>query len=84
MLGKDLCDMSGAKGRSPDAYTVYNVMLPRKYHPAIQNNLFEKRTKVRNVTLVHNNACYLHAGNSATAARWIHGRWYDAASQSAA
>lgn len=46
VLGKDLCDMSGAKGRTPDAYTVYNVMLPRKYHPAIQNNLFEKRTKV--------------------------------------
>lgn len=46
MLGKDLCDMSGAKGRQPDEYTVYNVMLPRKYHPDIQNNLFEKRAKV--------------------------------------
>ncbi|KAK9818064.1 hypothetical protein WJX72_006502 [[Myrmecia] bisecta] len=41
--GKDLCDMSGAKGRTPDQYTVYNVMLPRKYYPEWQGNLFERR-----------------------------------------
>jgi phytanoyl-CoA hydroxylase len=46
--GKDLCDMSGVKGRTPDEFTVYNVMLPRIYHPAWKNNLFEQRCKVRN------------------------------------
>ena len=34
--GKDLCDMSGATDRTPDEYTVFNAMLPRKYHPAWQ------------------------------------------------
>ena len=29
--GKDLCDMSGAVDRTPDQYTVYNAMLPRRY-----------------------------------------------------
>ncbi|GAB4819446.1 hypothetical protein N2152v2_006492 [Parachlorella kessleri] len=43
--GKDLCDMSGAKGRTPDQFTVFNVMLPRKYNPAQQGNLFERRSK---------------------------------------
>ena len=28
--GKDLCDMSGATDRTPDEYTVYNAMLPRR------------------------------------------------------
>ncbi|KAK9845351.1 hypothetical protein WJX81_004128 [Elliptochloris bilobata] len=41
--GKDLCDMSGAKDRQPDDYSVYNVMLPRKYFPAWQGNVFEQR-----------------------------------------
>lgn len=41
--GKDLCDMSGATDRTPDQFTVYNVMLPRKYHPEWQGNLFERR-----------------------------------------
>jgi phytanoyl-CoA hydroxylase len=41
--GADLCDMSGAKGRTPDEFTVYNVMLPRTYYPAWQGNLYEKR-----------------------------------------
>eukprot|EP00775_Hariotina_reticulata_P008238 gene8238-8428_t len=41
--GKDLCDMSGGQGRSPEEYTVHNVMLPRVYYPAWQGNLLEKR-----------------------------------------
>lgn len=41
--GKDLCDMSGAKDRSPDEFTVYNVMLPRTYYPAWQGNIYERR-----------------------------------------
>uniref|UniRef100_A0A383V930 Fe2OG dioxygenase domain-containing protein n=1 Tax=Tetradesmus obliquus TaxID=3088 RepID=A0A383V930_TETOB len=43
--GKDLCDMSGAQGRTPDEFTVYNVMLPRIYYPAWQGNVLEKRCK---------------------------------------
>lgn len=46
MPGKDLCDMSGAKGRTPEQFTVFNVMLPRKYNPEQQGNLFERRAKV--------------------------------------
>ena len=45
--GKDLCDMSGnQKGRTPEQFTLYNVMLPRKYYPALQGNLYERRCKV--------------------------------------
>ena len=39
--------MSGASGRTREEYTVYNVMLPRRYHPEWQGNLFERRCKVR-------------------------------------
>lgn len=46
--GKDLCDMSGNQaGRTPEQFTLYNVMLPRIYHPALQGNLYERRCKVR-------------------------------------
>jgi len=41
--GKDLCDMSGAAGRSPPEFTVFNAMLPRTYFPQWQGNLFERR-----------------------------------------
>ena len=41
--GKDLCDMSGATDRTPDEYTVYNAMLPRRYLPSMQGNVFERR-----------------------------------------
>lgn len=44
--GKDLCDMSGAKGRTPEQFTVYNIMLPRIYYPDWQGNILEKRCKV--------------------------------------
>lgn len=44
--GQDLCDMSGAKDRKPDEFTVYNVMLPRIYYPAWQGNVLESRCKV--------------------------------------
>lgn len=45
--GKDLCDMSGAVGRKPEEFTLYNVMLPRIYYPSFQNNLYEKRCQVK-------------------------------------
>lgn len=43
--GKDLCDMSGVLGRTPDQFTVYNVMLPRMYCKEWQGNLFERRCR---------------------------------------
>ena len=41
--GKDLCDMSGATDRTPEEYTVFNAMLPRRYLPSMQDNVFERR-----------------------------------------
>ena len=41
--GKDYCDMAGDYGREPDDYSIINVMLPRRYHPQWQGNVFERR-----------------------------------------
>ena len=43
--GKDLCDMSGAVDRTPDQYTVYNAMLPRRYSKEFlaQSQLYAER-----------------------------------------
>lgn len=41
--GKDLCDMSGDYTRAFEQYSIVNVMLPRRYHPAWQGNLYEQR-----------------------------------------
>ena len=41
--GKDFCDMSGAYGGDPAGYALINVMLPRRYYPAWQGNLYERR-----------------------------------------
>ncbi len=41
--GKDFCDMAGDYGRDPDDYSIVNVMLPRRYYPAWQGNVFEQR-----------------------------------------
>jgi hypothetical protein len=43
VLGKDFCDMSGAYGGDPASYALINVMLPRRYYPAWQGNLYERR-----------------------------------------
>lgn len=41
--GKDLCDMvTGEYGTDPDGYAIFNVMLPRRYHPPWQGNVFEQ------------------------------------------
>jgi ectoine hydroxylase-related dioxygenase (phytanoyl-CoA dioxygenase family) len=41
--GKDLNDMvTGEYGTDPARYTIFNVMLPRRYHPAWQGNVFER------------------------------------------
>ena len=41
--GKDYCDMAGDYGREPDDYSIVNVMLPRRYHPAWRGNVLEQR-----------------------------------------
>jgi ectoine hydroxylase-related dioxygenase (phytanoyl-CoA dioxygenase family) len=41
--GKDYCDMAGDYGRDPSDYSIINVMLPRRYHPAWQGNVLEQR-----------------------------------------
>ena len=33
------------QGRSPDEFSVYNVMLPRTYYPRWQGNLYERRCR---------------------------------------
>ncbi len=41
--GKDFCDMAGDYGRAPSDYSIVNVMLPRRYWPAWQGNIYEQR-----------------------------------------
>lgn len=41
--GKDYCDMAGDYGRDPSDYSIVNVMLPRRYYPAWQGNVLERR-----------------------------------------
>jgi phytanoyl-CoA hydroxylase len=42
--GKDLNDMTtGEHGTDPSGYAIVNVMLPRRYFPAWQGNVFERR-----------------------------------------
>jgi hypothetical protein len=41
--GRDFCDMSGDYGRNPEHYAIINVMLPRRYYPAWQGNVYERR-----------------------------------------
>jgi phytanoyl-CoA hydroxylase len=44
VAGKDFNDMTtGEHGTDPSGYAVVNVMVPRRYHPAWQGNLFERR-----------------------------------------
>lgn len=43
--GKDLCDMAGDYGRKVDEFSIFNVLLPRKYYPKLQGNMFEERAK---------------------------------------
>lgn len=41
--GKDYCDMAGDYGRTPDEYSIVNVMLPRKYYEPWRGNVYEQR-----------------------------------------
>jgi ectoine hydroxylase-related dioxygenase (phytanoyl-CoA dioxygenase family) len=43
VAGRDLNDMvTGEYGTDPSGYAVVNVMLPRRYYPAWQGNIFER------------------------------------------
>jgi ectoine hydroxylase-related dioxygenase (phytanoyl-CoA dioxygenase family) len=43
VLGRDYCDMSADYSRPPESYAIVNVMLPRRYHPAWRDNVYERR-----------------------------------------
>ena len=46
VAGKDFNDMTtGEHGSDPSGYAIVNVMLPRRYHPDWQGNLFERRAE---------------------------------------
>lgn len=45
VAGKDFCDMAGDYGRAPEDFSIVNVMLPRRYHPPWQGNVYERRTQ---------------------------------------
>jgi phytanoyl-CoA hydroxylase len=41
--GRDYCDMTGDYNRPIEDYAILNVMLPRRYHAAMQGNIYEQR-----------------------------------------
>jgi hypothetical protein len=44
-MGRDLCDMSGPYSRRFEDFEIVNAVLPRRYAPALQENLFERRAQ---------------------------------------
>jgi Phytanoyl-CoA dioxygenase (PhyH) len=40
---RDFCDMSGPYGRKFEHFSLVNAVLPRKYRPELQGNLYERR-----------------------------------------
>jgi len=44
VIGKDFCDMSKPLSAKFEDYSIVNAMLPRKYHPPLQDNIYERRT----------------------------------------
>lgn len=43
VTGRDFCDMSGSYERPVEDFSIVNVMLPRRYHPAWRDNIYERR-----------------------------------------
>lgn len=41
---KDFCDMSKPFGIPPEKWSIVNCMLPTKYYPPLQNNIYERLT----------------------------------------
>lgn len=42
-MGRDFCDMSGPYDRKFADFSLVNAVLPRRYEPALQGNLYERR-----------------------------------------
>ncbi len=43
-MGRDFCDMSGPYGRKFEDFALVNAVLPRRYRPEIQGNVYERRS----------------------------------------
>jgi phytanoyl-CoA hydroxylase len=43
VAGRDFCDMSADYDKPLEQYSILNVMLPRRYFPAWEGNLYERR-----------------------------------------
>ncbi|GAQ81477.1 phytanoyl-CoA hydroxylase [Klebsormidium nitens] len=41
--GRDFCDMSGDYSKPLSEFSIVNIMLPRKYHPTLKDNVYEKK-----------------------------------------
>jgi len=41
--GRDFCDMAGDYERPIEEFEILNVMLPRRYHPPLRGNVYERR-----------------------------------------
>lgn len=42
-MGRDFCDMSGPYDRKFEDFSLVNAVLPRKYQPHLQGNIYERR-----------------------------------------
>jgi ectoine hydroxylase-related dioxygenase (phytanoyl-CoA dioxygenase family) len=43
VVGRDFCDMASDYGQPVEEFNVVNIMLPRRYHPALAGNVYERR-----------------------------------------
>ena len=43
VAGRDYCDMAGDYARPIEDFEILNVMLPRRYHPPLADNIYERR-----------------------------------------
>ena len=43
VAGRDYCDMAGDYARPIEDFEILNVMLPRRYHPPLGDNVYERR-----------------------------------------
>ncbi|MEI6128905.1 MAG: phytanoyl-CoA dioxygenase family protein [Planctomycetota bacterium] len=50
--GRDYCDMTGDYGKPIEDFAILNVLLPRRYHPAWQGNVYEQRARATAAQLI--------------------------------
>lgn len=43
VAGRDYCDMASDYSKKAEDFAVVNVMLPRRYHPPLRDNVYERR-----------------------------------------